>query len=56
MTVQIYLPPSSDQEPNKKDKSDKPANTYNGRNKTSKKAGKTSPYTPNFIMYGLSFL
>lgn len=33
------LPPSSDQKTDKKDKSDKPANTFNGRKKTDKKAG-----------------
>ena len=33
------LPPSSDQKTDKKDKSDKPANTFNGREKTDKKAG-----------------
>lgn len=33
------LPPSKDQKTGKKDKSDKPANTFNGREKTDKKAG-----------------
>ena len=33
------LPPSTDQKTGKKDKPDKPANTFNGREKTSKKTG-----------------
>lgn len=33
------LPPSSDQKTDKKDRSDKPANTFNGRDKTNKKPG-----------------
>lgn len=33
------LPPSTDQKTDKKNKTDKPANTFNGREKTNKKAG-----------------
>ena len=33
------LPPSTDQKTGKKDKTDKPANTFNGREKSNKKAG-----------------